>query len=48
MAGPVSGQPWSSMSEVAIKPGHKIGTASPLFKKIEAADIELNKAKLGK
>ncbi len=48
MTGPVSGQPWSSMSEVAIKPGHKIGVASPLFKKIEAADIESNKAKLGK
>ncbi len=47
MEGSVSGQPWSSMSEIAIKEGHKIGIASPLFKKIEAADIETNKAKLG-
>jgi methionyl-tRNA synthetase len=48
MEGSVSGQSWSSMSEVTIKEGHKIGISSPLFKKIEAADIETNKAKLGK
>ncbi len=47
MEGSVSGQLWSSMSEIAIKEGHKIGPASPLFKKIEASDIETNKAKLG-
>ncbi|MGI0094163.1 MAG: methionine--tRNA ligase [Nitrosotalea sp.] len=48
MEGSVSGQSWSSMSEITIKEGHKIGISSPLFKKIEAADIEVNKAKLGK
>ncbi|HJW20148.1 MAG TPA: methionine--tRNA ligase [Candidatus Nitrosotalea sp.] len=48
MDGSVSGQPWNSMSEIAIKEGHKIGISSPLFKKIEATDIEANKAKLGK
>ncbi|MGI0065601.1 MAG: methionine--tRNA ligase [Nitrosotalea sp.] len=44
----VSEQSWNSRSEIAIKVGHKIGVASPLFKKIEASDIETNKAKLGK
>ncbi len=48
MEGAVSGQSWNSMSEVVIKEGHKIGISSPLFKKIEASDIEVNKAKLGK
>ncbi|MHB8547287.1 MAG: methionine--tRNA ligase [Nitrosotalea sp.] len=48
MGGSVSEQSWSSISEIKIKEGHKIGTASPLFKKIEASDIAANKAKLGK
>ena len=48
MDGSVSEQSWSSMSEIKIPEGHKIGTASPLFKKIEAADIEAHKARLGK
>lgn len=48
VSGTVSEQPWNSMSEIVIPQGHKIGTASPLFKKIESADIELHKARLGK
>ncbi|MDE1814017.1 MAG: methionine--tRNA ligase [Thaumarchaeota archaeon] len=48
MDGSVSEQSWSSISEIKIMEGHKIGIASPLFKKIEASDIEANKAKLGK
>ncbi|HEU5487501.1 MAG TPA: methionine--tRNA ligase [Candidatus Nitrosotalea sp.] len=48
VSGTVSEQPWNSMSEIVIPPGHKIGPASPLFKKIESADIELHKARLGK
>ncbi|MDE1811489.1 MAG: methionine--tRNA ligase [Thaumarchaeota archaeon] len=48
MEGLVSATLWGSMSELAIKEGHKIGISSPLFKKIEASDIEANKAKLGK
>jgi methionyl-tRNA synthetase len=48
MGGSVSEQTWDSMSEIKIPQGHKIGTASPLFKKIESADIELHKARLGK
>jgi methionyl-tRNA synthetase len=48
MSGSVSEQTWDSMSEIKIPQGHKIGAASPLFKKIESADIELHKARLGK
>ena len=47
-SGSVSEQQWSSMSELKIPQGHKIGLSSPLFKKIESADIELHKARLGK
>jgi methionyl-tRNA synthetase len=48
MSGNVSQQSWSSISKIEIKEGHKIGPASPLFKKVEASDIELHKARLGK
>lgn len=48
MDGNVSKQSWSSISKIEIKEGHKIGPASPLFKKVETADIELHKARLGK
>ena len=40
-------QTWDSLSELSIKEGHKIGTASPLFAKVEDADIEKHKEKLG-
>ena len=48
MNGNVSAQNWSSISEIAIKAGHKIGEASPLFKKVEMIDIETYKSRLGK
>ncbi|MDE1842705.1 MAG: methionine--tRNA ligase [Thaumarchaeota archaeon] len=48
LTGNVSSQSWSSMSELAIKEGHQIGSVAPLFAKIEASDIEIHKAKLGK
>jgi methionyl-tRNA synthetase len=48
MKGNVSEQSWSSISTMKVKEGHKIGQASPLFKKVEASDIELHKARLGK
>jgi len=48
LTGNVSDQSWSSMSELAINEGHKIGSVTPLFAKIEASDIEIHKAKLGK
>ncbi len=48
MNGNVSEQRWSSISEIPIKAGHKIGKVSPLFKKVEAVDIQMHKSKLGK
>jgi len=48
MNGNVSEQKWSTISEIAIKAGHKIGKVSPLFKKVEAVDIQTYKSKLGK
>lgn len=47
LAGNVSEQPWHSMSEIMITPGHNLGEASPLFKKVESADIQVHKSKLG-
>ncbi len=44
----ISEQKWSSISEIAIKAGHKIGQVSPLFKKVETVDIQMHKSKLGK
>ncbi len=40
-------QSWDSISEFGIQPNHKLGTVSPLFKKIEDSDIKKHKAKLG-
>jgi len=48
MADIISNQRWSSISDIAIKSGHKIGVASPLFKKVETSDIESYKSRLGK
>jgi methionyl-tRNA synthetase len=48
MNGNVSNQTWNEISEMAIVPGHKIGIASPLFKKVEASDIQVYKSRLGK
>jgi len=48
MNGNVSEQMWSSISEIAIHAGHKTGKVSPLFKKVEALDIQTYKSKLGK
>ncbi len=48
MTGDISTQSWLSISELEIKEGHKIGTVAPLFKKVEATDIEMHKARLGK
>lgn len=48
LQGAVSEQPWSSMSDIAVKEGHMLGEPTPLFKKVEAADIQVHKSKLGK
>jgi len=47
LTGKVSEQKWNSMSDLIVSANHKIGISSPLFKKVEAADIEKHKAKLG-
>ena len=47
MSGKISDQPWDSISELLIKPGHRLGSSSPLFDKVERSDIEKYKEKLG-
>jgi methionyl-tRNA synthetase len=47
LTGKVSEQNWNSMSDLAVSTNHKIGVSSPLFKKVETADIEKHKAQLG-
>lgn len=47
MQGKVSDQKWESISEFGVKPNHRIGDVFPLFKKVEDADIQKYKAKLG-
>jgi len=44
----ISNQRWDSISNIAIKSGHKLGVISPLFKKVESSDIESYKSRLGK
>lgn len=48
LEGKVSEQAWDSMSDLGLTGGHALGEPTPLFKKIEPADIQANKAKLGK
>jgi methionyl-tRNA synthetase len=38
---------WDSISDIAIKPGHRLGDATPLFVKIDEADIAKYKKQLG-
>jgi len=47
LTGKASEQKWNSMSDLAVSADHKIGVSSPIFKKVEATDIEKHKAKLG-
>ncbi len=46
MSSKISEQSWSSISELQIKQGHKLGTPSPLFDKVEESDIQKYKNKL--
>jgi methionyl-tRNA synthetase len=45
--GSVHEQNWDSAAEFAMTAGHPLGKVEPLFKKIEAKEIEEQKAKLG-
>ena len=47
MDGNVSDKSWNEMSEISLKPDHKIGKVEPLFAKIESSIIDEQKAKLG-
>ena len=47
MDGNVSDRSWNEMSEISLKPDHKIGKVEPLFAKIESSVIDEQKAKLG-
>ncbi|MCZ6582166.1 MAG: methionine--tRNA ligase [Thaumarchaeota archaeon] len=46
MKGSVSEQLWDSISDISIKPEHKIGEVSPLFAKVEDSDIQKHKQNL--
>ena len=37
---------WDEMSEMGIRPGHRLGEAGPLFAKIDAADMERRRGSL--
>lgn len=45
--GAAADQPWDSASEFGIRPGHRLGTPEPLFSKVQQADIEGHKRRLG-
>ena len=47
MDGNVSDRSWNEMSEISLKPDHKIGKVEPLFAKIESSVVDEQKAKLG-
>lgn len=47
LEGKIKNQKWNSLSLLEIKPGHRLGNASPLFSKVEVDDIEKYKNQLG-
>jgi methionyl-tRNA synthetase len=47
LQGSVHEQSWQSAAEFAVPAGHQLGAVGPIFKKIEAKEIEQQKAKLG-
>ncbi len=47
LKGNVSEQSWESISDISLLVNHKLGTSSPLFAKVEDADIKKYKQKLG-
>ena len=46
MKGSISEETWDSISDISIKPEHKIGEVSPLFSKVEDSDIQKHKQNL--
>lgn len=47
LEGSVHEQSWQSASEFLVPPDHALGRVEPIFRKIEAKEIEEQKAKLG-
>ncbi len=47
LEGKVDENQWDSLSQLEIRPGHKLGEVSPLFSKVESEDIEKYKKQLG-
>jgi methionyl-tRNA synthetase len=47
LQGSVHEQSWQSAADLAVPAGHQLGAVGPIFKKIEAKEIEQQKAKLG-
>jgi methionyl-tRNA synthetase len=45
MTGNVSDKPWKSISELELKSGHKLGEITPIFTRVEEADIKQRKEK---
>jgi len=45
--GDVSAQKFDEISNITLKQGHKLGSVSPLFEKVEESVIEEQKSKLG-
>ncbi len=47
LSGDIKDNHWDSISILEIRPGHQLGEHSPLFAKVEKADIEKYKKQLG-
>jgi methionyl-tRNA synthetase len=47
LKGDVSAQMFDQISSITLKQGHKLGSVSPLFEKVEESVIEEQKLKLG-
>jgi methionyl-tRNA synthetase len=45
LSGKVTDNQWGSISEVSVKPSHKLGDISPLFTRVEDEDIKKRKEK---
>ncbi len=45
MSGNVKDQPWKSISEIGLQSGHKLGEITPIFARVEDADIAKRKEK---
>jgi methionyl-tRNA synthetase len=47
LEGNVSTQMFDQISNIALNQGHKLGSVSPLFEKVEESVIDEQKSKLG-